>query len=73
MINTLRNKISVYLEKRMHFKYNGSRNQIEEFVGYIDKLYPNIFTIKVVNGGYIKSFSYNDVLIHKLVFKSGVI
>ena len=59
----------MYKDKKLKFKYNGSRNQIEEFAGYIDSLYSNVFTIKVDDGS-TKSFSYNDVLIHKLVFKS---
>ena len=69
MINKLRERIASYKGKKVMFKYNGSRNQIEEFIGYIDSLYSNVFTIKLDNNQ-IKSFSYNDVLIHKLVFKS---
>ena len=69
MINTIKKKMVLYKDKKLRFKYNGSRNQIDEFVGYIECLYPNIFTIRLIDGR-IKSFSYNDVLIHKLVFKS---
>ena len=70
MIYKIRKRIELYKNKKLLFRYNGSRNQIEEFIGYIDKLYPNVFTIKLVDSNRIKSFSYNDVLIHKLVFKS---
>ncbi len=70
MINTLKKKMELYKGKKISFKYNGSRNQREEFVGYIETVYPNIFTIRVINNNSIKSFSYNDVLIHKLVLKT---
>ena len=69
MIYKLRRLIESYKDKKLMFKYNGSRNQIEEFIGYIDKVYSNVFTIKLDNNR-IKTFSYNDVLIHKLVFKN---
>ncbi len=69
MINSLKRKLEVYKGKRLFFKYNGSRNQIDEFIGWIDSLYPNIFVVKTIDGK-VKSFSYNDVLIHKLVFKN---
>ena len=69
MINILKKKMELYKGKKISFKYNGSRNQIEEFIGWIDTLYPNIFTVKTIDGK-VKSFSYNDVLIHKLVFKN---
>ncbi len=70
MINKVKDKLKLYKDKKLFFRYNGSRNQIEEFTGYIDSLYSNVFTIKVCDSDRIKSFSYNDVLIHKLVFKS---
>lgn len=70
MINKIKSRLELYKNRKILFKYNGSRNQIEEFVGYIDSLYSNVFTIKLVDTDIIKSFSYNDVLIHKLVFKN---
>ena len=47
------------------FRFNGSRNQIDEFEGIINETYNYIFTIKT-NKNEIKSFSYNDVLIGNL-------
>ena len=70
MINKVKDQLKLYKDKKLFFRYNGSRNQIEEFTGYIDSLYSNVFTIKVCGSDRVKSFSYNDVLIHKLVFKS---
>jgi len=58
------------LEKRgknLKFKFNGARNQTEEFEGQIVGIYPTIFIIKINNSeGRIKSFTYSDVLIDNL-------
>lgn len=48
--------------KKIHFKYNGSRNQIEEFDGIIENTYKSIFTIKTEDSSNIKSFTYNDII-----------
>ena len=47
------------------FVFYGSRNQNEEFIGMITKLYPAVFVITLENGQ-IRSYSYNDVLISNL-------
>ena len=58
-------KIRDYLRSKTGFNiiviYRGSRNRKEKYVGVVDKIYQNIFTIRCVNGE-IKSFSYIDVL-----------
>ena len=54
--------INKHRGKVIHFRYNGSRNQIEEFDGKIENTYNSIFTIKIENQNAIKSFSYNDVI-----------
>lgn len=46
--------------KLVHFKYNGARNQIEEFDGIIEDTYNAIFTIRLDNK--IKTFTYSDIL-----------
>lgn len=67
MIDKIRD--SILLKKGMNnkFRYNGARNQIEEFEGCINGVYNYIFTIKTLNN-VIKSFSYSDVLIGNLEF-----
>ena len=60
--NMIIEKIKYYKGKVVHFKYNGSRNQIEEFDGVIENIYNSIFTIKIGGQNIIKSFSYNDVI-----------
>ena len=53
------------LGKKLNFIYRGSRNQIEEFEGVIEKCYPSIFIIKTKDN-IIKSFTYNDFIIKNL-------
>ena len=64
-------KIRMQLEqnkgKTLHFRFNGSRNQIEEFSATIIDTYPSVFIVKVIDSSLVKSFSYSDVLIRKLV------
>ncbi len=47
------------------FRFNGIRNQNEEFSGRIVGVYPAVFTIELDNK-VIKSFSYSDLLINNL-------
>ena len=51
--------------KNLHFKFNGARNQKEEFNGSIEDMYNFIFTIKT-DDNKIKSFTYSDILIENL-------
>lgn len=69
-IEKVKNKINLYKGKTKNFKFNGTRNKIEEFSGMIVDTYPSIFIVKVIDNNIVKSFSYSDVLIHKLVIKN---
>ena len=60
MINKIKNDLLKYKNKKIKFRYNGSRNQIEEFEGVIKDCYENIILIDL--DGKSKSFSYADVL-----------
>ena len=42
--------------------YHGTRNRRERYTGVIDKVYCNVFTIKLATGE-VKSIAYTDVLI----------
>ena len=64
MIDRVRNNILSLRGKKINFRYNGSRNQIEEFEGVISGCYKFVFTIDVDN--FSRSFSYSDVLIGTL-------
>ena len=61
MIEKVREKIIFLKNKKVKFRYNGSRNQVEEFEGIITDCYNYVFIINL--GNMNKSFSYSDVLI----------
>ena len=61
-ISKVKNDILSYKGRIIHFKYNGARNQIEEFDGMIENTYNAVFTIKLETSNSIKSFTYNDVI-----------
>ncbi len=66
-IEKVKNKIKKYEGERLNFKFNGSRNQVEEFVGEVVEIYSSIFIVRVADSTTIKSFSYSDILIKKLI------
>lgn len=69
-IEKVRNKLNNYKGQTLNFRFNGSRNQIEEFTGKIVEIYDYVFVIRPDNSNFLKSFSYSDVLIRKLVVLS---
>ena len=66
-IDIVRNSI---LEKKgvfCEFKFNGSRNQVENFTGTITSVYPAIFIVESKDSvPHIKSFTYNDIITSSL-------
>ncbi len=61
----IRSELKSLIGKRMRIKANKGRKVIVEREGEIEKLYPNIFVVKVYeNGDRIRRVSYNfaDVL-----------
>ena len=63
MISKIKDNLESKKGKNLHFKFNGARNQIEEFNGKIIKLYPSIFIVSLVgDNDTIKSFSYSDLI-----------
>ena len=66
-IDIMREKIKAKEGQTFHFKFNGSRNQVEEFKGEIVKTYPAIFLIRLEDSTHkIKSFSYSDLVTESL-------
>ena len=65
MINKVKENISNKKGINLKFRFNGARNQIEEFQGIINGIYNYIFTIETTNKE-LKSFSYSDILIGNL-------
>ena len=66
MIDKIRKDLISKKDKILNFRYNGTRNQIEEFKGIIVGIYNNIFTIKILEKEELKSFAYSDILIGNL-------
>ena len=67
MIGKIKDEIQSNKGKKLKFRFNGARNQIEEFEGIIVETYNYIFTIKTISDkNELKSFTYSDVLIDNL-------
>ena len=64
-LDIVKEKINNLKGKKKNFRYNGSRNQIEEFNGVIINTYPAIFVIKSEEDK-VRAFSYNDVITSNL-------
>ncbi len=48
-------------------KINRGRNKIESYDGQIENTYPNVFTIRLVDGG-VGTFSYADIHARNIIF-----
>ena len=67
MIEQIKKNVEAKKGKKLKFKYNGARNQTEEFDGEIVDAYHYIFTIRTGDEiEIIKSFSYSDILTETL-------
>lgn len=66
-IDKVRETIQKNEGKLLSFKFNGARNQIEEFEGEIIETYPKIFVIQLrEENAPRKSFAYSDILTESL-------
>mgnify|MGYP004684631641 FL=1 len=65
MLDKIKNLVAENRGIKHVFRFNGIRNQNEEFIGKIVGVYPAIFTVELPNK-VIKSFSYTDLLINNL-------
>ena len=68
-IDKVKDRIDLCKGKIVNFRFNGTRNKIEEFTGDITHTYPSIFIVRNISNKELKSFSYSDVLIRKLIIK----
>lgn len=64
-INVAKRFVLENMKIKHKFLYKGSRNQNEEFIGVITKMFPAIFIIELSNKT-VKSFCYSDLLIGNL-------
>ncbi len=66
-IETVKKTVKEKTGETLHFKFNGSRNQVEEFTGEIIETYPSIFLIRLIESPQkIKTFTYNDLVMENL-------
>lgn len=65
-VDIVRNRIEQRKGKNYSFRFNGNRNQIEEFDGVIIDTYPAIFIIESKDEDKIRAFSYNDIITSSL-------
>ena len=73
-IDKIRKFISSNKNNVFAFKFKGTRNQVDEFIGKIVESYHFVFTVKVNDKTErIKSFSYNDILINNLEIKEVIL
>ncbi len=59
-IDQIKDYLMQYKNKTCFFRYIGSRNHIEEFIGKIINIYNCVFIIED-NNSRIRSFTYNDL------------
>lgn len=66
-LDKIKDRVANYKGKTLNFRFNGNRNQIEEFSGKIVETYDYIFIVWIAESNFLKSFSYSDVLMKKLI------
>jgi len=66
-IAKIKEKLEENRGKSIKFKFNGTRNQTEEFTAIIENTYSYVFIVRLENNNeQLKSFSYSDVLTENL-------
>ena len=63
----IKERLNLQKGKTLHFRYNKTRNQKEEFQGMIENTYSKIFIVREKdNNDQIRAFCYSDVLTNSL-------
>ena len=66
-IEKIKSNVEDIKGKKRIFRFNGSRNQIEQFSGTVENVYNYIFLVKIDNENEsLRSFSYTDILTDSL-------
>lgn len=58
--NVIRESLEPKKGHRVKIKVNGMRNKTDEFIGIMENIYPEIFTVRT--NGFLKSFSYSEII-----------
>lgn len=68
-IQKIREDIEEMKGKKRHFRFRGTRGQIDEFDGVITDTFKGVFLVKSIIEDRVKSYSYSDVLIENLTIQ----
>ncbi len=68
-IQKIRENIKDMKGEQYHFRFRGSRGQVDEFDGIITDTFPGVFLVHSVVDDRVKSYSYSDILIENLIIK----
>ena len=68
MIIEIKKQILNLRGKKIKLLVDVGRNKLEEYYGYVESAYQNIWTFKTETE--LKSFSYKDILINNVVISS---
>lgn len=68
-INAIRENIRDMKGETYHFKFRGTRGQIDEFDGIITDTFKGIFLVQSILDDRVKSYSYSDILIENLTIE----
>ncbi len=60
-IREIKRYLSFKIGRKITIIYFGSRNRKEKYIGILNNLYGNVFTI-ILDNGSIKCFNYCDIL-----------
>ena len=58
--NVIRESLKTKKGSRVKIKVHGMRNKTDSFIGTIEDIYPEIFTVRTNN--FLKSFSYSEII-----------
>ena len=69
-INEVKEKILSLKGKEVEMNINKGRKKFDTLSGVIKDVYPSVFTVDLLDGTKIKTFSYYDVLCGNVIFLS---
>ena len=66
-----KNRISVFMGRRVKLKAIGDRNRVTMLTGVVDGIYPSLFTVTQAkaDGPKKRCFSYTDIITRRLFIK----
>ncbi len=68
-IEKIRENINQMKGETRHFRFRGTRGQIDEFDGIITDTFKGVFLVKSIREDRVKSYSYSDILIENLTIQ----